>query len=52
MFTDVLCSNCANAIFNETWGEWRCCKRGVTIHNVLDANFCKAYIEKEKEKKT
>ena len=51
MLTDVLCSSCAHAIFDEQWGEWKCKKNGTRIYDISKASFCKDYIEKKKEKK-
>lgn len=49
---EVLCSSCANAIFDERWGEWKCVKHIRYIYDMGKASFCKNYIEKKKEKKT
>jgi hypothetical protein len=51
MLTDVLCSNCAHAIFDETWGEWKCGKSLARIYDLRKASFCSDYSNKKKEKK-
>lgn len=50
MLTDVYCSSCAHAIFDETWGEWKCAKRCIRIYDLRKASFCKDYLDKKKEK--
>lgn len=51
MFTDVYCTSCSHAVFDEKWGEWKCGKSCSVIHNVCKASFCKYYSAKGKEKK-
>lgn len=48
---ETLCSSCAHAIFDETWGEWKCKVSETRIYDTSKASFCKDYIEKKKEKK-
>lgn len=52
MITDVLCSSCTHAIYDEQCGEWKCKKRAIRIYDICTASFCKDYIYKKKEKKT
>ena len=40
------CSECANAIFDETWGEFKCAVRKVRIQNVDEATKCRDYKKK------
>lgn len=43
------CTNCANAVFDEIWGEYKCKKMsGRRIYNVDERNNCEMH-EKKKE---
>ncbi len=48
---DALCKNCTHAIYDEQWGEWKCKKRAIRIHDIRTASYCKDYIKKKKENK-
>ena len=44
------CDTCRFAIFDETWGEWKCKARKVRIVNT--ETVCGLYIEKTKKEST
>jgi hypothetical protein len=37
------CKTCKNAIFDETWGEYKCKARETVIYILLDSNECSDY---------
>ena len=40
------CSDCANTIFNETWGEFKCIVRKVNIQNPDEPTTCRDFKKK------
>jgi hypothetical protein len=43
------CKNCANAIFDEAWGEYKCKVRNIRIYDVDKQTDCPSH---EKSKST
>lgn len=43
------CDTCRFAIFDETWGEWKCKARKVRIPEGTLRGICGLYIEKNKK---
>ena len=44
------CKDCVNAIYDPTWGEYKCKIRQQRIYKILDSDDCKDY--KKNNKKT
>ena len=44
------CKNCANAVFDEVWGEYKCSVRNHRIYDVDKYIDCENHKPKEKKK--
>lgn len=43
------CPDCVHAIFDETWGEYKCKERKVRIYDASKYASCKSFVKKEKK---
>lgn len=46
MSKESLCSSCSNAIFCNTWTEWKCLVKKKRIYDYEDMLVCKSYNKK------
>ena len=41
------CNTCKNALFNPVWGEYKCSKTGLVVHDISKKEGCKDYKQGE-----
>ena len=45
------CAACVHSIFDETWGEYKCKVKKITIYDIKDHRDCKSFKKQPRVKK-